>query len=150
MEGGGLTGFIVRHLNVSYWVAASIKYIFLFVVIFGAGLSMKASYDKNKRQEGYDKCQSQYAQALESKKELSENTLKVREETIDKGKSEQRNQDSVSRATYNALKRQKDNDKIEFERALKDARNNTSSDNCANIDMPISLQRRVKPKTNSN
>lgn len=150
MEIKGLTGFLVKHLNVSYWVAASIKYVFLFTVIFGSGLSMKNSYDKSKIQQGYDKCQEQYEEALKNKKEVYQEALEAREVEIDFGKSEQRSQDSVSRSMYNQLKKEKDNDKIEFERALKDARNNTSSDNCANVDMPPSLQRRIKPQANSN
>lgn len=143
---GGLTGFIAKHAGVSYWVAAAIKYVAITGIVGGTLLYMKSGYDADKRQEGYDKCQAQYQEAITETKEEADKVSDARDEVIDQGRQEQRSFDTVSRQEFNALKREKEYDKIEFERELRKARQATNDDsvNCANVDMPIGLQRHVK------
>lgn len=141
----GLTGLIMRS-GMPYGVAVVMKYVLLSGVVTGALLIMKAGYDKDRRQEGYDLCQAEARQAAEDASEAAEDVAEARDTVVREDKAVQRGEDVVTRERYNELRRDKNNDRITFERLLADAMARTNSDgsvNCANVPMPERLQRRV-------
>ena len=81
-------------------------------------------------------------QAAGKLEEIVEDKTSTRQAKADEGKVKQRAEDTVSRITYNNLKRDISNERIKFKADLDEARKAGGACNCVNIDMPISLQRK--------
>ena len=140
------TAIIAKQLGVTQGVAVAIKYLALTAVVGGSLWYMKADYDSDRRQEGYDKCKTEQLEASTEVAEVADEVADERDDTVREGKAEQRTEDTVTRERFDELKTEKDNDRITFERLLAQAMARTNSDgsvNCANQPMPDRLQRRV-------
>lgn len=135
------TALIVKHLGVTSGVAVAIKYGAIAALVSGTLLWMKADYDADRRQEGYDACKLEQVVVVDRVKDAANEVKKERHESIREDKTEQRGVDTVTRKRYNDLKQERDSDRINFERILQKAK--SDSVNCANVAMPDSLQRRV-------
>ncbi len=149
----GLTGFIVRHAGVSYWLAAAIKYALFSAVISGSIWIGWSKFTGKYKQIGYDKCKAEQTEAVQGHKEVADDVTEERDDQINDDKQEQRDGDSVTRRQYNDLKREKYDERLTFERLLRDAinqKNDDGSNSCAGTDMPVGLQRRVKSETDNN
>ena len=147
----GLTGFIVRHAGVSYWLAALIKYAVFTAIIGGGVWASYSRFTKHHQQIGYDKCKSEQSQGAAKHKEFADGIDANRSADVDKGKEKQRQEDMVTRQEYNDLKQEKDDDEILFNRLLQAAmsgQNKDGSPKCANSDMPVGLQRWARPQAN--
>lgn len=141
-----VTGIIAKQLGVTQGVAVAIKYLTLSTVVGGSLWYMKADYDSDRRQEGYDRCNAEQLEASVWADEVADEVADNRDNAVRGGKNEQRIKDTVTRERFEELKTEKDNDRITFERLLAQAMARTNSDgsvNCANQPMPDQLQRRV-------
>ena len=140
------TAIIAKQLGVTQGVAVAIKYLVLTAVVGGSLWYMKADYDSDRRQEGYDKCKTEQTDAANNVAEVADGVTDERDAVVETDKAEQRKEDTVTRERFEELKTEKDNDRITFERLLAQAMARTNSDgsvNCANQPMPDRLQRRV-------
>ena len=142
------TALIAKHLGVSGGVAVFVKYAAIIVMVVTPLWIMKSGYDENLIRQGYDECQLEYSQVVDEEVDVIEDVTEEREVVIQEGKTEQRAADTVTRERYNDLKREKDHDRIRFERLLQDAIARQPSDtgdiNCAVERMPSELQRRAR------
>ena len=147
------TAIIAKQLGVTQGVAVVIKYTALTAVVGGSLWWMKADYDSDRRQEGYDKCKTEQLDKSMDVAEVADEVTDERDEAVRDGKTRQRTEDTVTRERFDELKTEKDNDRITFERLLAQAMARTNSDgsvNCANQPMPDQLQRRVGPERITN
>jgi len=137
----------------SYLVAAKYGAIVVAtILILTAGSCAKRKYDGRLIQKGYDTCKAEQSEAANEAKDTSDDVTEAREEIIHEDKTEQRTQDTVTRALFNDLKRDKENDRIAFERLLRqaiDAKPTPDGHNCAVEPMPDGLQRRANPEADN-
>lgn len=147
-----LTAILANHLGVSDAFASIIKYIILGLLITLGLMTMKAGYDAKLIKTGYDKCKAEQTKAVIKTKDKADEVTKAREVVIQQDKTEQRTVDMVTRSRYDDLKREKDNDRLTFERLLQNATQRpvvNGTVNCANERMPSGLQRRGGNNTRS-
>ena len=140
-----LTAILAKHLGVSNAAASIIKYIILGLSVTLALVTMKASYDAKLVKRGYDKCKAEQTEAVIETKDKADEVTTAREVAIQQDKTQQRAVDTVTRSRYDDLKREKDNDRLTFERLLQNATQRpvvNGTVNCANERMPSGLQRR--------
>lgn len=96
---------------------------------------------------GYQLCQAEHKEAADNVEDLSEDLANKQEDRVEEEKAEQRDEDTVTRELFEQLKEEKEDDARTFERLLDKAMAASpgpSGVNCANVDMPIELQRIVK------
>lgn len=122
------------------------------VLLLTGGSCAKSKYDDRLIQKGYDVCKSEQSEAVNEAKDISDVVTEARDDVIYADKTEQRSQDTVTRAQFNDLKRDKENDRITFERLLRqaiDAKPKGDGRNCAVELMPDGLQRRADPEADN-
>jgi hypothetical protein len=138
----GAAGFIMSTLGVPYWVASIMKYGVIILAVSGTFFIMKADYDADRRQEGYDKCVQERAEQVDTVRVVTEETNAARDAVIEADRAEQRETDMITRERYDDLKTDRDELRREFTRLLRKA-SAADPNGCINRDMPIELQRRV-------
>lgn len=140
------TALIAKHAGVSTGLAVVIKYGLIAAVVSGTALWLKADYDQGIRNEAIRKCKADQLFVVTGVANIADDVNDRRDAAVDEGKAEQRSADMVTREQYNDLRRDKDNERLTFERLLKEAMAKQNADgtpNCAVIDMPVRLQRRA-------
>ena len=113
---------------------------------FLAGLTFGELHGRGKIYLKWNKEIVKTEQAAGDLEDKVEDVEDAQEDRVEDGKKKQRAEDTVSRQSFTALERTLNNERTYFEEQLAKARADTSSCNCANLDMPIGLQRRVSER----